>query len=75
VFLDSKPKVARDRKVASTELVLLDFQATLEDLLGFGTADGDVHGDLFVTANTKGADGVPCFGGDGSLAGKLFKDF
>ena len=75
VLLNPKPKVARVRKVFPSELVLLDFETALEDLLGLGTADGDVDGDFFVATDPERADGVPGLGGDGCLAGELFQDF
>lgn len=75
VLLDAEPKVARVGKVLSSELVLLDFEAALENLLGFGPADGDVDGDLFVSTDAERADGVSGFGGHGCLAGELFQDF
>lgn len=58
VLVDAETKVAGLGKVALAQLVLLDLEAALENLLGLWTADGDVHGDLFVTADTKGTDGV-----------------
>lgn len=75
MLLDPEPKVPRLREIPPAELVLLDFQPALEDLLGFGPADGDVHGDFFVTPDTERADCVPRFGGDGRLPGELFEDF
>ena len=75
VLLDPEPKVARVRKVLPSELVLFHFETALEDLFGFGPADGDVDGDLFVSTDAKGADGVAGFGGHGRLAGELFQDF
>ena len=73
VLLDTEPEVSGLGEVTAAELVLLDLQATLEDLLGFGPTDGDVHGDLFVTTDTESADGVAGFGGDGCLTGQLFE--
>ena len=58
VLADAEPEVARLTEVALAKLVLLDLEAALEDFLGLRTADGDVHRDLFVTADTKGTDGV-----------------
>lgn len=49
-------------EVALAELVLLDLEATLENLLGLGATDGDVDGNLFVTADTEGTDGVTGLG-------------
>jgi len=61
VLRDTETKVAGLGEVALAELVLLDFETTLEDFFGLGTADGDVDGDLFVTTDTEGADGVAGF--------------
>lgn len=58
VLADTEAKVAGLAEVALPELVLLDLEATLEDLLGLSATDGDVDGDLFVTADTEGTDGV-----------------
>jgi hypothetical protein len=58
VLADTEAKVAGLGEVALAELVFLDLEATLEDLLGLGTTDGDVDGDLFVTADTEGTDSV-----------------
>lgn len=73
VLLDTEAKVAGLGEVLAAELVLLHLETTLEDLLGLGTPDGDVHGDLLVTTDTERADGVAGLGGDGCLAGELFK--
>jgi hypothetical protein len=59
VLRDTEAEVAGLAEVALAELVLLDLEATLENLLGLGAADGDVDRDLFVTANAERADGVP----------------
>ena len=56
-----KAEVASLAEVALPQLVLLDLETALEDLLCLGSADGDVHGDLLVTADTEGSDGVACF--------------
>lgn len=58
VLGDTEAEVAGLGEVALAELVLLDLEATLENLLGLGATDGDVDGDLFVTADTEGTDGV-----------------
>ena len=55
---DTKAKVALLVEVALAKLVLLDLEATLENLLSLWATDGDVDGDLFVTADTEGTDGV-----------------
>jgi len=58
VLRDTEAEVAGLGEVALPQLVLLDLEATLEDLLCLGAADGDVDGDLLVTADTEGTDGV-----------------
>lgn len=58
VLADTESEVAGLAEVALAELVLLDLEATLENLLGLGATDGDVDGDLFVTTDTEGTDGV-----------------
>lgn len=58
VLGDTEAEVAGLGEVALAELVLLDLEATLENLLSLGATDGDVNGDLFVTADTEGTDGV-----------------
>ena len=58
VLGDTETEVAGGGEVALAELVLLDLEATLDDLLGLGATDGDVDGDLLVTADTEGTDGV-----------------
>lgn len=55
---DTEAEVASLGEVALAQLVLLDLQATLENLLSLWAADGDVNGDLLVTTDTEGADGV-----------------
>ena len=73
VLLDAEAKVAGLGEVAAAELVLLDLEPALEDLLGFGPADGDVHGDLLVTTDAERADGVPRLGRHGGLTGELLE--
>jgi len=73
VLGDSEAEVSGLGEVLLLELVLLHLEATLEDLLGLGAADGDVDGDLLVTADTEVADGVAGLGRDGGLSGKLLE--
>lgn len=73
VLGDTESEVTGLREVALAELVLLDLEATLEDLLGLGATDGNVDGDLFVTTDTEGTDGVTGLGVDGGLTGQLLK--
>ena len=58
VLRDTETEVASLGEVALPQLVLLDLEATLQDLLSLGTTDGNVDGDLFVTTDTEGTDGV-----------------
>ncbi len=75
VLLDPETKVARLGKVAPTELVLLHFEAPLEDFLSFRPTDRDVYGDLLVATDTELADCVAGLGRHGCLTGKLLEDF
>ena len=75
VLLNPKTKVARLRKVASTELVLLHLEATLENLLRFRPTNRDVNGNLFVAPDTELTDSVTGLGGHWCLASELFEDF
>lgn len=58
MLADTEAKVASLGEVALPQLVLLDLETTLKDLLSLGAPDGNVDSDLFVTADTKGTDGV-----------------
>lgn len=58
VLGDTETEVAGRGEVALLQLVLLDLEATLEDLLRLGATDSNVDGNLFVTADTEGTDGV-----------------
>ena len=58
VLADTETEVTGLGEVALSQLVLLDLEATLENLLGLGATDGNVDGDLFVTTDTEGTDGV-----------------
>lgn len=58
VFADTEAEVAGLGEVALPQLVFLDLEASLENLLSLGATDGDVHGNLFVTTDTEGTDGV-----------------
>lgn len=58
VLADTEAEVASLAEVALAEFVLLDLEATLENLLGLRATDGNVDGDLFVTSDTEGSDSV-----------------
>jgi len=74
VLLDTETEVAGLGEVGLLQLVLLDLEATLENLLGLGATDGDVNGDLLVTTDTEGTDGVTGLGVDGGLTGQLLQN-
>ena len=73
VLVDAEAEVAGLGEVLLEELVLLDLEATLEDLHGLLSADGDVARDLLVTADAEGTEGVAGLGVDGLLAGELLE--
>ena len=75
MFLNSKAKVSGFWKVLTTKFVFFDFESTFKDFLCFGSSNGNVNSDLFVTTDTECSDGVTSFGGDGGLTGELFEDF
>lgn len=58
MFADTETEVTGLGEVLLSQLVLLDLEATLENLLSLGATDGNVDGDLFVTTDTEGTDGV-----------------
>jgi len=58
VLADAETEVAGLAEVALAELILLDLEATFENLLSLGATDGDVDGNLLVTTDTEGTDGV-----------------
>jgi len=74
VLLDTEAEVAGLGEVGLLQLVLLDLEATLENLLGLGATDGNVDGDLLVTTDTEGTDGVAGLGVDGGLTGQLLQN-
>ena len=61
MFTDAKPELARIAKISFLQLILFDFQTSFENLLGFGSSDGDMDCNLFVAADPKCADRVPSF--------------
>lgn len=73
MFLDAEAEVARGREVVTTQLVLTDLQATLQDLLGLGAAHCAVDSDLFVTTNSERTDSVTGLGVHGLLASQLLQ--
>lgn len=58
VLADTEAEVTGLGEVPFSQFVLLDLETTLENLLGLGATDGNVNGDLFVTTDTEGTDGV-----------------
>jgi len=73
VFGNTETKVAGLGEVALSQLELLDTETTLQDFLSLWTTDGDVDGNLFVTTDTEGTDGVAGLAVNWSLTGELFQ--
>lgn len=73
VLGDTETEVAGLREVALAELVLLDLQATLENLLSLRATDSDVAGDLLVTTDTETTESVASLASHRGLTGKLLK--
>ena len=74
VLFDAKSKVSSLAEVLPLELVLLNLESTLDDLHGLFSADGDVAGNLFVTADAEGADGVAGLRLHDLLSGERLED-
>ena len=53
--------------------MLLDFKATLDELLSFVTAYSDVNGNLFVSLDAERSDSVAGAGLDGLLVGEILE--
>lgn len=75
VLLDTETEVAVGGEVALEQLVLLNLQGLLENLLGLRATHGGVHGDLFVTTDTKGTDGVTSLRVNGGLSSQLVEHY
>lgn len=71
MLTDAKPKVARLGEIPFPQLILLNFETTFEDFLGFRTTDGDMDGDFLVTTDAECADGVAGFACGGGFVRKL----
>lgn len=74
VFLDTETEVTGGREVSVSQLVLLNLQTSFQDFLSLWTSDGNVNGNLFVSSDTEGSDGVSSLGLDWSLTGQLFQN-
>merc|ERR1711977_685502 len=74
VLADTETEVASLREVALAELVFLDLQSTLQDLLSLWSADSDVNGNLLVTTDTEGSDGVAGLAVDWGLTAQLLEN-
>ena len=74
VLLDTETEVSSVGEVLLEQLVLLNLQGLLEDLESLRAADGGVDGDLLVTADTEGTDGVAGSGVNGGLSSELVED-
>ena len=61
MFADPKAKVSCLGEIPLLQLIFLDLQSSLKNFLGFGSTDGDVHGDLLITTDTECSDCVAGF--------------
>jgi hypothetical protein len=73
VLGDSKTKVSGITKVLLQEFIFLHLEATLQNFQGLFTADGNMDGDLFVTTDTEGSEGITGLRVDGLLSSKLLE--
>jgi hypothetical protein len=74
VLVDTEAEGAGVGEVVGAEFVLLDLEALVEEVHGLLAANGAVGGDLFVTADTEGADGDAGTREDGALVAELLED-
>ena len=74
VLVDTEAEGAGAGEVVGAEFVLLDLEALVEEVHGLLSTDGDVGGDLFVTADTEGANSDAGTGEDGALVAELLED-
>jgi len=61
-------------EVALAEFVLLNLEATLDELLGLLAADGHVNSNLLVTLDREGTDSETSLGLDGLLVGEILEN-
>lgn len=62
VFLNTETKVSGMREVVTSQFVFPDFQTALKNFLSFSATHCTMHGDFFVTTDTKRSHGVSGFG-------------
>jgi hypothetical protein len=74
VFLHAEAEVSSVGEVLHPQGVLLDLEATLENLHRLFAPHSAVDGNLLVTPDAERPDGVPGLRVDRVLAGKLLKD-
>jgi len=75
VFADTEAEVASLGEVALPQLVFLDLEATLQDFLCLWSTDSNVHGNLLITTDTEGSDGIAGLAVNGSLTAQLLEHF
>ena len=73
VLLDTETEVSTLSKVSVLKFVLLNLQTLLKDLLGLLTSDGNMAGDLVVSANTEGSDSISSLREDWLLVSQLLQ--
>lgn len=73
MLLDSEAEVSVVGEVLAVQFVFLDLESLVDDLLGLRSTDGAVNGDLLVSTDSEGTDGVTSLGEDGGLASELLE--
>ena len=58
VFSDTEAEASGVGEVLLLQFELLHLQGAVKDLVGLEATDSDVHGDLLVSADAEGSDGV-----------------
>merc|ERR1712180_365101 len=72
---NSESEIPCFRKIAPTQFVLLHLETLLQDFFCFGSSNSAMDGNLLITTDTKGSNGVAGFGEDWCLTGQSFQYF
>jgi len=75
VLLNTETEVSSVWEVNFSQLSVLAFKSSFENLVSLISSDGDVSCDLFVSLDTEWSDGISCSGGYWLLTGQIFQDF
>ena len=69
MFLDTESEASSIGEVDFSQFSVLDFETSLQDLIGFISSDSDVHGHFLVSLDTEGSDSESGSGWDWFLSG------